>query len=161
MVVDEVGDSRFRPAVAADLPMILRAERDYIAAVEPDQQDAWTAAIDRNLALWIENLARTSVLIVDGQAGGFVMWTPEGDGSAAPAGLIVTIEVLPQFRRRGHARAMLELAARQVREQGRALLRLGVHQDNPARGLYETAGYHRTGRDGAYLLYERSLSENG
>ncbi len=78
-----MSDHRLRPAVVGDLPTILRAERDYVAAVEPTQLAPWTAAIDRNLALWIEHLDRTTVLELDGGTGtttaGFVMWMPDGD----------------------------------------------------------------------------------
>ena len=78
-----MSDHRLRPAVVGDLPTILRAERDYVAAVEPTQLAPWTAAIDRNLALWIEHLDRTTVLELDDGTGpataGFVMWMPDGD----------------------------------------------------------------------------------
>jgi hypothetical protein len=37
---------------------------------------------------------------------------------------------------------------------GLRLLHLGVHQGNPARALYEQAGYKFAGRDGEYLLYD-------
>lgn len=158
-----MSEPQLRPAAVADLPLILRAERDYIAAIEPHQTSAWSAAIDRNLALWIDHLDRTAVLEVDdcpipgGQVGdwtpaGFVMWMPEPDGAAT----LITVQVLPAYRRRGLGRLLLQVFAEQAGAAGARTLRLGVHEDNPARALYEQAGYSVTGRDGEYLLYERT-----
>jgi hypothetical protein len=65
-----------RPAVPADLPVIFRAERSYIKNVEPEQEGEWTAAIDRNLELWIANLDRTTMLLAGTDIAGFVIWTP-------------------------------------------------------------------------------------
>lgn len=163
---------RPRPATATDLPMILRAERDYIVAVEPEQIPSWTAAIDRNRALWIDNLQRTTFLVLDDEGGaddddtvaGFVMWTPntntntntdtDTDERVSAAATLITIQVLPAYRRQGLGRQLLDLFAKQARAAGAQTLRLGVHERNPARGLYPSAGYVRTGRDGHYLLYE-------
>ena len=139
-----------RPATEADLPLVEEAERGYIRDVEPGQEDAWTAALDRNRALWRANLARTTVLEVDGAPAGFVMWTPD-DGAA----LVVTVQVLPAFRRRGLGRRLLEECARQAAGAGCAEVRLGVHRGNPARALYEAAGFAPAGEDGVYLLYRR------
>lgn len=133
--------------------MILRAERQYIAAVEPAQMESWTAAMDRNLELWVENLDRTSVLELDEggrQAAGFMMWRPEPDGGAT----LITIQVLPQFRRRGLGLVLLEAFATQATAAGATVLRLGVHENNPAREIYPRVGYVHVGRSGDYIEYE-------
>ncbi|MGY1725529.1 GNAT family N-acetyltransferase [Geodermatophilus sp. SYSU D01062] len=140
-----------RPAREADLPLVEAAERAYVRDVEPAQEAAWTAALDRNRALWRENLARTTVLEVEGEPAGFVMWTPD-DGAA----LVVTVQVLPPFRRRGHGRRLLEACAADAAAAGLAEVRLGVHRDNPARALYESAGFAPAGEDGDNLLYRRA-----
>ena len=157
-----MSDHRLRPAVVGDLPTILRAERDYVAAVEPAQLAPWTAATDRNLALWIAHLDRTTVLEADDETGpttaGFVMWMPDahGDGPAVPSATLITLQVLPAHRRRGLGTRLLETFAPQAGAAGARVLRLGVHEANPARGLYPRAGYTLVGRDGDYLLYERA-----
>jgi len=139
---------RRRPGVAADLPMVFRAERDYIRNVEPDQEAAWTAAIDRNLALWIAELDRTTVLQCDGRPAGFATWTRSGDTAT-----LVTVQVLPEFRRRGLGRLLVRWFIDQARSAGCAAVELGVHRDNPARDLYEGVGFTRVGEDGPYLLF--------
>ncbi|PWW21084.1 ribosomal protein S18 acetylase RimI-like enzyme [Geodermatophilus normandii] len=141
-----------RPATGADLPLVEEAERAYVRDVEPGQESAWTAALERNRALWRANLARTTVLEADGEPAGFVMWTPDGG-----AALVVTVQVLPASRRRGLGRRLLEECARRAAAAGYAEVRLGVHRDNPARALYEAAGFVPAGEDGAYLLYRRTV----
>lgn len=135
--------------------MILRAERDYVATIEPDQMAAWTAAIDRNLELWIAQLDRTTVLLTGGHVAGFVMWRP--DPAPAEAATLITVQVLPAFRRRGLGRLLLDAFARQAGAAGLRRLLVGVHERNPARALYVGAGYRPTGRDGGYLIYELDL----
>jgi len=148
-----VTETLLRPAAPADLPTIFRAERDYITAIEPDQTTAWTAATDRNLELWIANLGRTTMLLAEGGVAGFVMWTPD-PAYREDAATLVTIQVLPSYRRRGYGRLLLDVFAQQAAAAGLRLLHLGVHQGNPARALYEQAGYQPAGRDGTYLLYD-------
>ncbi len=140
-----------RPAGAADLPLIYRSERDYMRAIEPAGEAGWTAATDRNLELWVDNLATTTVLELAGEAAGFVMWRAEPSGAA----LVLTVQVLPAFRRRGLGRRLLDVVTDQARAQGLRSVTLGVHRDNPAVRLYEAAGFRRTGTDGEYLLYAR------
>lgn len=134
-------------------PAIFRAERDYITAVEPGQEAAWTAAIDRSLELWIANLDRTTMLLAGPDVAGFVIWTPT-PAYAAGAATLVTVQVRPAYRRRGYGRILLGVFAEQATAAGSRLLHLGVHRDNPARTLYERAGYRSAGTDGDYLLYD-------
>ena len=151
-----------RPAVPADLPVIFRAERDYIKDIEPGQEAAWTEAIDRNLELWIANLDRTTMLLAGAGAGtaGFVMWVPD-PAYRADAATLVTIQVRPECRRRGYGRTLLGVFAEQGATAGYRLLHLGVHKDNPARALYEQAGYQPAGSDGDYLLYDLAVGTAG
>lgn len=172
----------FRPATAADLPIIYRAERDYMRDIEPTSLAGWTNATDRNLKLWIDNLATTTVLEVDSVVAGYVMWQAgppaepaksveiveaEEDGKAGQEGkegkgrnrtaLIITISVLPPFRRRGLGRQLLDGVTQQARRQGLESVKLFVHRDNPAVGLYEAAGFTKAGTDGDYVNYGRKV----
>jgi ribosomal protein S18 acetylase RimI-like enzyme len=155
-----VTDATLRPAVPADLPVIFRAERDYIRDIEPDQEAAWTEAIDRNLELWTANLGRTTMLHAGTGAAGFVIWMPD-PAYRTDAATVVTIQVRPECRRRGYGRTLLGAFAEQAAEAGYRLLHLGVHKDNPARSLYEQAGYQRAGSDGDYLLYDLAVGTAG
>ena len=144
----------------ADLPAIFRAERDYIKTVEPDQEVAWTEAIDRNLELWVTNLDRTTMLLAGAGTAGFVIWMPD-PAYRADAATLVTIQVRPEYRRRGYGRALLGVFAEQGAGAGYRLLHLAVHEGNPARALYEQAGYQRAGSDGDYLLYDLAVGTAG
>ncbi|MGH3253567.1 MAG: GNAT family N-acetyltransferase [Trebonia sp.] len=153
-------DTTLRPAAPADLPVIFRAERNYIKDFEPGQEAAWTEAIDRNLELWIANLDRTTMLLAGTGTAGFVSWMPD-PAYRADAATLVTIQVRPEYRRRGYGRTLLGAFAEQGAKAGYRLLHLGVHKDNPARALYEQAGYQPAGSDGDYLLYDLAAGSTG
>jgi ribosomal protein S18 acetylase RimI-like enzyme len=140
---------RFRVGEPLDLPAIYALERQYMADIEPDDLEGWVGATDRNLRVWIENLDRTVVAEDDGQLIGYQMWTPQ-DATAT----LITINVVPARRRRGLGRQLLDRYVHDARASGHDILRLGVHENNPARTLYEKAGFHQTGTTGSYLLYE-------
>ncbi|MBN1091759.1 GNAT family N-acetyltransferase [Blastococcus sp. TML/M2B] len=144
---------RWRTASAVDLPLVEAAELDYIRQREPDQEAAWLAALDRNRRLWGENLERTTVVELDGAPVGYGMWTVL-DGVAT----VVTLHVSPAHRRLGLGRRLLDAVADHVRRGGHAALALGVHRENPARRLYEAAGFRCTGEDGEYVLFRRDLA---
>jgi ribosomal protein S18 acetylase RimI-like enzyme len=144
---------RSRPGAADDLDFVREAELDYIREREPDQEQAWLRAVDRNRALWTANLSRTTVLEIDGEAVGYAMWAVV-DGVAT----VVTLHVRPAHRRRGLGRVLLDLLTDDVARSGHAVLALGVHRANPARVLYESAGFTAAGSDGDYLLLRRGLA---
>lgn len=139
-----------RPAEVRDLPFILRTERHYMSEIEPGHLDGWTAALDRNLALWIDNLGHTTMVADDAENVGYAMWMPEGAEAT-----LMGVHVLPGFRRRGLGALLLDAFAEGAHGNGAQTLKLGVHRDNPARQLYERAGYRQVGTDGDYLLYQR------
>jgi len=81
------------------------------------------------------------------------LWIPEG----VYAGLC-TIHVVPDVRRSGVGAALLEAYMFDSVGQGFTRLRLNVRADNPARMMYEKAGFVCTGTDAnGYLTYERSV----
>ncbi|MFD5827006.1 GNAT family N-acetyltransferase [Lentzea sp. NPDC060358] len=141
----------YRPARPTDLPAILQGERSYMEDVEPESLDAWTAALDANLRLWVDHLDRTVVAETGDDLAGYAMWQP--DGAAAT---LITLHVVPRLRRRGLGHRLLERFADDARAAGHTALNLGVHERNPARFLYPAAGYAQTGVDGEYLLYTRA-----
>lgn len=146
--------TRLRPAEVNDLPFIFSKELEYMETIEPEALQAWMAALELNLADWIDCLPRT-VFSVDeaGQPLGYAMWTREGNCAT-----LVSIHVLDTRRRRGIGRILLEAFEQEVAPRGVRLVKLGVHRNNPARLLYEAAGYDSAGRDGEYLLFSRVLT---
>jgi hypothetical protein len=89
-----------RVARIGDLPAILRAERLYMQHMEPESEEGWTRAIDRNLQLWIDNLDRTVMLEHKGTVVGCEMWMKSGR-----VGTLITMNVSarqpPHQHRRG------------------------------------------------------------
>ncbi len=107
---------------------------------DPDAYDPLTLFL---LVTWPGNAAIEAR--VDGHLAGFIAgdW-PLGDR----CGWIVTLSVLPTFRRRGiGARLLAECEARLTPR----VLRLMVRESNrPAIGLYENTGYRRVRREARY-----------
>ena len=138
-----------RPAEPTDLPMLYRSELQYMRDIEGGQLGRWMQAIDRNLELWTTNLPRARVAEVDGVPAGIMLWMPLPEGAA----VLVTLHVLPDLRRQGIGRLLLDTFITDARTGGSTSLTLGVHRGNPARALYEGAGFVRTGEEDAYMYY--------
>jgi ribosomal protein S18 acetylase RimI-like enzyme len=148
--------TRLRLAEVSDLPFIFRQEREYMETIEPDAHQGWMAALDLNLAFWIECLPHTLFCIdADGHPLGYAMWSLDGD-----AATLVSINVLGSRRRQGLGRLLLDAFEERVRPSGARVAELGVHRTNQARLLYQGAGYETTGQDGDYVLFSKSLSES-
>ena len=140
-----------RPADVGDLPHLFRLEAAYLQRFEPDSYEKWLHAADRNLELWTANWSRAVTAEVDGHFAGLELWMPERAGAGAT---LVTIHVHPDFRGGGLGAQLLRRFRQDARAAGHARLLLGVHRENPARRLYERAGFVPAGQDGPYDLME-------
>lgn len=141
-----------RAAEPTDLPMLYRSELQYMREIESEQVDRWLRAVDRNLELWTTNLSRARVIDSAGLPAGIMLWMPLPNGVA----VLVTIHVLPQFRRQGLGQRLLERFISDASADGFSTLHLGVHKNNPVRGLYEKAGFRQTQAEEEYLYYSLS-----
>ncbi|MGB8955261.1 MAG: GNAT family N-acetyltransferase [Tumebacillaceae bacterium] len=56
-------------------------------------------------------------------------------------GFIYDVYTLPEGRRQGLAKRLMQLAVEQLREAGHPVVRLNVFAGNPARTLYEELGF--------------------
>lgn len=56
-------------------------------------------------------------------------------------GFIYDVYTLPEGRRQGLAKRLMQLAIEQLREAGHTAVRLNVFAGNPARNLYEELGF--------------------
>ncbi|WP_437883350.1 N-acetyltransferase family protein [Pseudomonas sp. LRF_L74] len=140
-----------RQARVTDLPSIYRGEQDYIRCWEPDHEGSWRLQLERHLTRWTENFERLTVAVVDGQFAGYALWTAQQSCAE-----LCTINVTQGFRRKGVGRALLDAYMTSARRQGFNHLSLSVRADNPARFLYEEAGFFRNGVDAhGYLRYAR------
>jgi ribosomal-protein-alanine N-acetyltransferase len=141
-----------RPARVTDLPSVYRGELAYIQQWEPTHEAGWRSQVERNLALWVDNFERLTVAALDGQFVGYSLWKPE-EGFAE----LYTINVSEAERRKGVGRALLEAYAVAARDGGCTHLSLSVRPDNPARLMYERAGFVQVGTGShGYLRYERA-----
>jgi [ribosomal protein S18]-alanine N-acetyltransferase len=84
----------------------------------------------------------------------------------SPIGHIITIDILPQNRRQGIGRLLIDAILAQLSAVGASIARLEVAADNAvARAFYRELGFKRTGRIPGYymgrldaLVMEKSLA---
>jgi ribosomal protein S18 acetylase RimI-like enzyme len=87
--------------------------------------------------------ADTLVRLDEGLIVGYAMVLYHGSTSLAR---LYSFAVLPEFRRRGHAQALLQAAEAAALARQCIVMRLEVRPDNTAsRHLYENSGYHQFG----------------
>lgn len=140
-----------RDASIADLPFVFRLERAYIEELEPQMLERWSRVIDVHLQQWIGNLSRMFVAEVSGRAIGYCCW--EVDGEQA---VLASIHIIPEFRRHGAGRKLLEKFESDASAQNCKLFTLSVIKHNPARHLYAAAAYAYVMQDGDYQYYRKS-----
>lgn len=70
---------------------------------------------------------------------------------------LANVIVYAPFRRRGYGRAALELLCRAAKEGGVAVLRDDMAADNPARALFESAGFSEEYRTDAFVMLKKEL----
>ncbi|MFQ5529528.1 MAG: ribosomal protein S18-alanine N-acetyltransferase [Gemmatimonadota bacterium] len=121
----------------ADLPGVLQIEQRSFSI-------PWQEATFRGLLR-----RRSAALMVAEEAGSLVgysvLWF------AADEAELGDLAVLPEARRRGLGRWILEAALREARRRGAAHVYLEVREGNvDARRLYETAGFETVGTRPAY-----------
>ena len=120
-------------------------EARALAAVHAAAFDhAWSAA---EIAALIDGPGGFALLVEDEAPAGFILCR-----AIAGEAEILTLAVDPALRRRGLARALVEAAAGAGEMAGAETMFLEVAHDNlPAIGLYEAAGFTRVGlRRGYY-----------
>lgn len=140
-----------RKARVTDLPSIYQGEQDYIRTWEPAHALAWQNDLHRHLTRWVEHFERLTVALLDEQFAGYSLWAPS-DGQAE----LCTINVSPAYRRSGIGRALLERYGADAVQANCTRLVLSVRADNPARLMYEQAGFACVGTDRhGYLRLEK------
>jgi ribosomal protein S18 acetylase RimI-like enzyme len=91
----------------------------------------------------------------DGEIVGFTLLYPLFTSiSLGPAWVLNDLFVLPEFRRHGVGRLLLDRAREFGKETSAHYLTLETAHDNPAQKLYESAGWKR---DEVFLHYELPL----
>lgn len=144
---------QLRQARVTDLPAIYRGEESYIRCWEPEHEASWRAQLERHLTRWVEHFDRLTIALIDDHFAGYSLWAPDQEHAE-----LCTIHVVAEYRRSGVGMKLLEAFAMDAARYGFYRLRLSVRSDNPAKSMYEKAGFLCTGI-GAYdyLTYERPV----
>lgn len=114
-------------------------------------EEAWDAGAFSDLLASPQSEAL--VIVHNGDPSGFVLFRRAADEAE-----IITIGMLPPFRRKGLARALVSEMEKALRQHGTTQLFLEVALSNAAaRALYRRAGFHEAGRRKDY--YQRKGGE--
>ena len=129
--------SALREATPADLERLLDLD-ERAAGERAWPASAWVAVLETSDAtVWLAGEDQTTGFLA-------VRWI-------ADEGHVQTVGVVPEARRRGVARALLDQAASEGRRRGVTAWLLEVRADNTsARALYENLGYAEVGRRPRY-----------
>ena len=121
---------------------IIRMSREHLSAVAEIEQisfsDPWSV---ESLELMLGEQAMGLVAIEDGRVLGYV-----GMMCVLDEGQIINVATLPDARRRGIGRALMESVDRYAKERGIVFLSLEVRESNiAARSLYLSLGWQECG----------------
>ena len=160
-----------RPATVADIPSIMKLERQSATAAhwtEEQYRQAFQVGRPERLVLVAEDLLLTSSRL-----------DSEKDSGSSVCGFLVAlhldpewelenIAVVPASRRMGLGKRLLDALLATARETNSNCVFLEVRESNTAaRTLYETAGFEQTGRRASYyanppedaILYRLTLPD--
>lgn len=142
-------EQKVRKAQPTDLPMVYKGELNYIQTIEPEHEQRWKDAMHGHLRQWTGALDRMFVVEDGGVLAGYCFWEVVNE-----AAVLASIYVLPEQRQRGLGRVLLDQYISDAQSRGFAKLTLGVIHNNPARFLYESAGFICVGKGAEYTDYE-------
>ncbi|ASL48156.1 L-amino acid N-acyltransferase MnaT [Burkholderia sp. AD24] len=143
-----------RRARPTDLPTIYLGELDYIRQIEPQQETRWAGGMQFHLKQWTNDLDRMFIAESGDTSVGYFFWEVHGE-----AAVLASIYVVPDRRGNGLGRQLLTQFIADARAQGFGKLTLGVKADNPARRLYENAGFRYTHDEQGYRYYVYPTAE--
>ena len=139
---DETKDIVVRPATVDDVDTLHRFSVDL--ATYEDEPDAVTSTPQTLARDGFGENPQFAALIAErgGKPVGFALYTFSYSVWTAARGIFIEdIWVVPEERRGGVARALMQGVARECTAQGYKRIDLNVLDWNPARGFYERLGY--------------------
>ncbi|MBM7457076.1 ribosomal-protein-alanine N-acetyltransferase [Oceanisphaera litoralis] len=131
---------KIRAATKTDLGNVFRLEQGAFG--EHGYPDFF---IRQAMDLW------PGTLLVAESEGGLVGYALGGMGEAREQGWILSLAVDERQRGLGIGKALLQRLCRDLTDAGCTELRLTVHPDNPARGLYQSLGFVEESREPDYF----------
>jgi ribosomal-protein-alanine acetyltransferase len=145
---------QIRPAIAADIPSIMRLEQSSATAghwTEEQYRQAFQVGRPERLVLVAEDWSLASARIESGENAGSGLFGFLVAQHLAPEWELENIVVAPTSRRKGLGKHLLEALLAAAQQTNSVSVFLEVRESNsPARSLYETAGFRPTGRRTSY-----------
>ncbi len=145
-------DSSDARALVASATLLDRFNRDY------DCPTPGVGKLTERVRVLIEGGDTTVLLAGDGPDGVLVLRMRPALWSDSVEPHVQELYVLPEARRRGYGRAMMERAIELAREAGAEGIDLGTEEDDTAaRALYESLGFTNRDRGALMFFYELEL----
>ena len=135
-----------RWATAADVPELVRLRGVMLAAMGLGEDPSWEPAVEAQLRTGLDD-GRFFAAVVDGDGPGHLagsgvgmVWERlAGPGDGGAFGYIQSMATDPSWRRRGVARAVIELLLDGFRARG--VTRVGLHYTTDGEPLYRSLGF--------------------
>jgi ribosomal protein S18 acetylase RimI-like enzyme len=152
-----------RDADAADLPFLW----EMLACAAHWREASPPLELPRRAAKYPDGWGRKgdcALVAVERDARIGAAWYRLFPGEAPGYGFVaadvreLTLAVAPEFRRRGLGRLLLAALQERARSDGFAALSLSVEPENPARALYERAGFEPVADMGGAVTMLRTLN---
>lgn len=144
-------DYVIRAAELVDAPVIVEHRRAMFADMGHRDEAALTA-MSRDFEPWLRRkmasgeymawFAEADTGVVAGAGVWLMDWPPHISGGSAPRANLLNVYTAPEWRRRGVARELVNIAIAWCRERGVAIVIL--HASEEGRPLYEALGFVRT-----------------
>ncbi|HSL94559.1 MAG TPA: GNAT family N-acetyltransferase [Thermoleophilia bacterium] len=163
---------RLRPAQVTDGPFLCEMVREadrWRLPPEAPRPPLDEILADEHVRRYVDGWGRPGdggvIAEVGGAPAGACWWrlftaARHGWGFVAADVPELSLAVGPAWRRRGIGTRLLTAAIEQARAEGHPTVSLSVMADNPARGLYERAGFRRVATDeGSWTMVRESPDE--
>jgi ribosomal protein S18 acetylase RimI-like enzyme len=149
---------RVRRASPGDGPQVARLLHDF--QQEFDEPSPGVEPLSERYRELIRKKEMTVLLVGDGPDGFAQLRYRPTVYSPGLAAYLEELYVVPELRRRGLGRTLLDTTMDTARAEGADYMEIGVDEsDGPARALYESAGFtnRESGGPGVMFYYEREL----
>lgn len=143
----------YRRAELVDLGPLMEFEARYMQEIEPENYSEWLAHEDKQLETLRSTIEHTFVAGVDGLLIGHCIWS-----FAASKPTIVSLYVMPEWRRRGVARALLACVEDDVAQCEGTLIELHTRVHNPAQHMFMAYGFGLVDEEKDWLVYQKPVS---
>lgn len=143
----------YRRAELTDLGPLMEFEARYMQEIEPENYSKWLAHEDKQLDALKNNMEHMFIAEAGGMPVGHCFW-----GFCATKPTIVGIYVMPEWRRKGVARALLACVEEDIAQCEGTFIELHTRVHNPAQHMFVAYGFGLVDEEKEWLVYQKPVS---